>query len=254
MDEKLLSKLEKLIAVRDGATNRGEIEAAGEAIARLVARYNLDQSDLERVARIDRTFEKPEIVLVDSNFLWSKRRLVWLIKLASIVSDVFSTRALSTPYTVTFIGRKERAEASLIAWRSLAVQMGDIALEETRKQTQALKEKYEVRTVRELSYLLDYSPKAWSGDFTEGMLSGLLQKTREAQKEVDPDGRSTALVVQLDQEIDEKISEVFGKIGTYQASGRDVDWGAYSSGRKVGKNLSVSAGIETGSTHEGIEA
>lgn len=191
--DKVLDKLSKLKAARDGEAkigNQAAAEAFAEAINRLLLQHELSEVDIPLTAEQDPIIE----VMADlkaHDIKFSRVRIGWQEALARIVAPAHLCRFLVTAGTnyVTFVGTRSHATVAEYAYGTLAAAAD--------KMSKAARDDY-WRQFRN-------DPGFESGNFRAAWLSGFIARIGERFKEVRaaevhaaaqgiPGGSSTALV------------------------------------------------------------
>lgn len=127
--EKIIDKIRKLQALKDGAEKVGSIEEAANAaekVQRLLLKHNLSMADLGRYTVEVNT---PQMTTVSAmgEFNWQKREGMWLFTLASVVGDFYLCKIVLSQgvndVMIRYIGREDNTLTAIAAMKNLVSQI-----------------------------------------------------------------------------------------------------------------------------------
>ena len=224
--EKILDKLSKLRAARDGEAKLGN-SAAAEAFAGMINRMLLEHELSEIDIPLRGNNEEPIIeLLVDlraHGIKFSKSRIGWQETLAQVVARAHLTKILVTQGTnyITFVGTKSHATVAEYAYGVLVNAADRMSVEARQKYWNENR----------------YKPDFDSGNYRAAWLSGFIQRIAERFDEarrtevaaLGPASTGTALI-RLDQQLVRAQDYIKAKAGM-----RNVREARMSSGISVGR-------------------
>lgn len=186
---KVLDKLGKLVAARDGEAaigNEAAAEAFAAAVNRLLLEHDLSMSDVEHRASL----KDDDVVHVDADLARygidpKRTRVAWQEQLAAIVADAHMCAVLVSPRTnrLTFVGTRSHASVAEYAYGTLAAATEAMSWKAYNKEFYGLKNRGEdVRLARGYR-------AAWLAAFIRRIASRFEEVKRAAANEaatVDP--------------------------------------------------------------------
>lgn len=213
-DNKIISKIEKLLALAGNNPSEQEAQAALLKAQQLMAEHNLDMTQFQ-----DRPQEKKEAT---KDYIQGYHNTQWAISLARVICDNFRCNLLRAPgYGLVLVGLKEDV--------SICKAVFTFAAKTLEKNMMKLRRQYRKQGL---------STEGISGDYSLGFIAGLRAKYQE---QVDKNNWGLvlvkdALVEQLTKEItDPKGRRTQGK--TLKRSGNsDLYFKGYLDGNHLGDN------------------
>lgn len=217
-EEELLKQLAKILALQWGASNEAEAAAAAGHLSRLLAKHNLDMSDVEGVGEDAPTIE--EYVEIQR----SGGR--WRTQLALALShDYFVTvLTVSTGGALCWVGRPVNVEAMKLAYNFLEANIVNNAKWSRPKAENGL---------------------TWQNGFGHGAVRRI--KSRLRLEREDRAGALGALVVTRKSENDAHIADAFGQLSMQKMQKSRVSYDAvnagarYADGCRLNNNREVTA-------------
>ena len=205
-EEKIISKIEKLLALAGNNPYENEAKAAALKAQELMAKYHID---MERFESKTETKEIAEEIYLDNGKHTMKK---WKIGLAQIVSKNFRCKMyLLNSKDVVFYGYKEDAKIALQVF-SFLFEVGN---------------KFAVRL---------YNEYKKAGRETKGVMNTYLQGFLAGISDV-LEKQCTALMIVTPQEITDSFEQMTNNWKTKKSSLRvAADAAAYSRGRQDGKD------------------
>lgn len=210
-NNKIISKIEKLLALAGNNPSETEAQAAMLKAQELMAQHNLDMAQFQ-----DNPQEKEEAV---TEFFKGYHNTAWAISLARVICDNFRCNLLrSKGYGLVFIGLKDDV--------AICKAVFTFASQTLEKNMMKLRRQY-----RKQGKPTD----GISGDYAAGFIAGLRAKYQEQV-----DKNDWGLVLVKDALVEQKTKEVMNpksKAYSPKAKARSWDDGLYSKGYHDGKNL-----------------
>jgi len=226
MASTIQEKLKKILDLRENAGTEGEAKAAAAMLARLLAKHNLEISDLEGIGAA----VAPELVEGINDI--GKGKFEWKFDLADTIAEFYYCYSLSSKYDgVKFAGRPENVTALNMLYSWLVEQIRVIARKERKVHI--------ADTGEHIDGL------RWQISFGKGAVSRLGEMLRKKQRE-DQDAAGTALVRHHGTEISDYLEKTRG----YRVDGQktkaeqecDAKWEARIDKRKALKAKCKAAG------------
>lgn len=184
MDDKLKSKLQKLLALTT-SPNENEADTAAQFLHRLLEAHNLDIAALEEKGA-------PKRPVLEQSHDLGKAAFKWKLTLARSIAEHYYCWPLIDDYrkTVTFIGRPDNVESLQMLYGWLIDQIRRIASEERKKHHE------------ETGIHID--PLRWQCGFGEGASRRLGQRLKE-QREKESSEAGSALAIYHKSEISDYL-------------------------------------------------
>lgn len=209
--EKIISKIEKLLALAGNNPSEHEAQAALLKAQQLMAKYSLDMAQLQ-----DKPQEKKEAI---TEFFKGYHNTAWAISLAKVICDNFRCNLLrSKGYGLVFVGLKDDV--------AICKTVFTFASQTLEKNMMKLRRQY-----RKQGKPTD----GISGDYAAGFIAGLQAKYQEQVEK-----NNWGLVLVKDALVEQKTQEVInpnGKKYSPKAKSRSGDAGLYAKGYRDGKSL-----------------
>lgn len=210
-DNKIISKIEKLLALAGNNPSETEAQAAMLKAQQLMAEHNLDMAQFQ-----DKPQEKKEAV---TEFFKGYHNTAWAISLAKVICNNFRCNLLrSRGYGLVFIGLKDDV--------AICKAVFTFASQTLEKNMMKLRRQY-----RKQGKPTD----GISGDYAAGFIAGLRDKYQEQVEK-----NNWGLILVKDALVEQKTQEAIdprGKKYSPKAKARSGDAGLYSKGYHDGKNL-----------------
>lgn len=240
--EKILSKLKKLMDLKESAKqlgNEGEANAAAAGISRLLIEYNLNEEDIPTEDRL----ENP-VVMENIPYECTGHRGKWYTMMVNTVCKNnlcecilrgVKARGKTTYNSFSIIGRRSNVEVSmyLISYLNAQFQfMGRVKYIELCNYWKTLGMRKQV------------SKQQYMTSFLYGCVDGLRNQYDELKRNMESEiVGTTALVATTRHEIERFISANIGNI-TYSAGRKfRVQASAYQSGVKAGSEINLQSGL-----------
>lgn len=208
---KIISKIEKLLALAGNNPSENEAQAALLKAQQLMAEHNLDMAQFQ-----DKPQEKKEAV---TEYFKGYHNTSWAISLAKVICNNFRCNLLrSKGYGLVFIGLKDDV--------AICKAVFTFASKTLEKNMMKLRRQYRKQGI---------STEGISGDYAAGFIAGLKAKYQEQV-----DRNNWGLVLVKDALVEQKTKEVMNpkaKAYTPKAKARSGDADIYSRGYTDGKNL-----------------
>lgn len=238
-NEKIVSKLEKLIRKRDSAAqigNQAEAEAFAKKVTELLLLHNLEESEINTDTNKDNTSHIKLDPEVEQEMGWSKNEANWTSVLLNGIAQynmcklVKLNRGSKLPPGYTIIGAKVNQETVIYLWEQLVPRIRAMAKQrwsEVRNTT------HEKRNTFLRGYYL-------------GCCAALITRIREMNQQVqDENPGLTALIRTNDQQLAKYAEKLFGQLGQSRRRGTKGAHGA-SFGRRDGKSMNINKGVSGG--------
>lgn len=210
-DNKIISKIEKLLALAGNNPSETEAQAAMLKAQQLMAEHNLDMAQFQ-----DKPQEKKEAV---TEFFKGYHNTAWAISLAKVICNNFRCNLLrSRGYGLVFIGLKDDV--------AICKAVFTFASQTLEKNMMKLRRQY-----RKQGKPTD----GISGDYAAGFIAGLRDKYQEQVEK-----NNWGLILVKDALVEQKTEEVINhkaKAYSPKAKARSWDDSLYSKGYHDGKNL-----------------
>lgn len=220
MTEKIISKIEKLLALAGNNPSEQEAQAAMLKAQKLMAEYNLDMAQFK-----DHPQEKKEAVV---EYFKGYHNTGWAISLARVISDNFRCNLLKARgYGLIFVGLKEDV--------AICKAVFTFASKTLDKNMMKLRRQYRKQGL---------STDGISGDYASGFIAGLKAKYQEQVEK-----NNWGLILVKDALVEQKTKKIIDpkKKGT---PGKQLkhsgDYDLYIKGYRDGKSL--------GDNHKAITA
>jgi len=240
-EEKILIRIQKLVAMRDGAAkvgNQAEAEAFAAKVQDLLMRHKLSMSDVELARQKDddpvgETLYHP----VAHGRKSVGRRVAWQERLASAVARAHFCRIYVWPGSnvVTFVGRESDRLVAVWMFTTLADTAERLA-KEAKRQVSWLDDSPEFR-------------QSWLRGFVAAIASRYAESRKAAERSASERG------VALIRLADNAVTEYMEKKASGKAApvGRgSVDAAAYAAGQRAGSQVSLdSRGVRSGTGARG---
>lgn len=212
-DNKILSKIEKLLALAGNNPSESEAQAAMLKAQQLMAENDLDPSKLEELRK--QAEEKEAVV----EYFKGYHNTQWAIYLAQIICNNFRCNLFRAKgYGLVFVGLKDDV--------AICKAVFTFASQTLEKNMMKLRRQY-----RKQGKPTD----GISGDYAAGFISGLDDKYREQVE-----NNNWGLVLVKDALVEQKSTEIMNpnaKAYSPKAKARSWDEGLYRKGYRDGKNL-----------------
>lgn len=265
MDNKLLERIQKLLALADPEKNdsQAQIEAALEKVGELLAKHSLTMEQVQshqKPAEIkhERVFERYRNT--DGTLLgdkWNK----WFVDLAEAVAFANYCQALHAPSMANFIGREQDVKIAAFMFDNLFHRLVALSRQEMKRYTEEYKAEHGESAYRQWG---SRHPKIWRRTWLEGAVSGLYSKLTKDRREKQWEAfrqknQAYALIVQHDKAIQVYLDEIFPHLKDKpgltderiaEAQGSADAW---LKGNDKGKDLGIQQGVEGGS-HKAVGA
>jgi len=227
--ENILAKVRKMMDLAEGSDKQGEIDAALQAASNLMARYAIEQAEVDAL----RTDGKPEQI-VERRIIAGKNHSPMSSSLGSLFVVVANnTRCTvyrdssAADYTIVLVGYESDAEYAEMLWTSLCLQM-DKAHEAAKR---AKRDWVHGRTFR----------KNFNAGFTGEASARLKAMRAETMREIESASSSSALVL-IDRE--QAVKDHIRHLNLHRtSSGRsEYDAHARQQGRRAAARADYSGG------------
>lgn len=194
MDEKLIDKLQKILALTT-SPEEGEAQAAAEMLQKLLTKHGLQMADLERKGQATPGVREEAHDL-------GKAAFVWKLDLAEALAQHYYCLALvnRTGKTVSFVGRPDNVEAMQMLYGWLMDQIKRIAREERKANYGHI------------------DPLRFQVNFGNGAVQRLRVRMAELKRQRQAEADTMALVVQYDTEISDYLENQYG----YRHDGKET--------------------------------
>lgn len=210
-NSKIISKIEKLLALAGNNPSENEAQAALLKAQQLMAEHNLEMAQFQ-----DKPQEKKEAHI---EYFKGYHNTAWAISLAKVICNNFRCNLLrSKGYGLVFIGLKDDVD--------ICKAIFTFASKTLEKNMMKLRRQYRKQGI---------STEGISGDYAAGFIAGLKAKYREQV-----DKNNWGLVLVKDALVEQKTQEVMNpkaKAYTPKTKARSGDADIYSRGYTDGKNL-----------------
>lgn len=209
-DNKIISKIEKLLALAGNNPSQEEAHVAMLKAQKLMAEHNLSMEAIQN--------KEPQKKEVEQVWLKGGQNCQWMRKLAKIIADNFRCNLMvGRGYGLVFVGLKEDV--------NICTQVFNFAAHTLEQNMTKLRRQYRKKGI---------PTNGISGDYSEGFISGLRDKFKEQV-----DKNSWGLILVKDQEVMEFSNKISSgkKAGSGKALPRSGDAALYSKGYQDGKNL-----------------
>ncbi|MGN0089590.1 MAG: hypothetical protein ACI36Z_01355 [Alloprevotella sp.] len=242
--EKILSKLKKLMDLKESARNlgnEGEANAAAAGISRLLIEYNLSEEDIPTEERVKNpvVMEMMPYECRGHRGEWYTRLIIALCKYNLCKCTVNSVTQWGKTKAESFgiIGRRSNVDVVLYLAGYLNAQFQSIG---------RMKYKRLSRDYKELHSHIPMSQAQYMTSFLYGCVVGLVGKYDEMNAHMGQECQGTTeLVATSHQEIDAYIASRMKIDGNRTArKPQNIQATAYYSGVKTGKDVNLQSGLE----------
>lgn len=220
LNEKIIEKIKKILELSKNNPSVEEAKSAALKAQKLMAEYNIKMSEIEMIDDIENIVEEKIDVGTGNK---------WKYTLSSIVAKNFRCKYFYYgKSTVVFYGYEEDAKISAMTFKLLF----DVGNKESAKYYQ----KQRQECLKECRY---FDGRGIKNTFLDGYLLGI-QEALERQ--------CTALMIVIPKKVEEKYIERtfdFRKFSsTFKVRNNVEGEQAKTEGRRIGKNMIMSRGIE----------
>jgi hypothetical protein len=186
----IVEKLRKVLALTSSPIE-GEAQAAAATLARLLAEYNIEMSDLEAAGVV----AKPSIE--EGGHDLGNAAFAWKLELADMLADHYFCVSLTdrTTKKVKFAGRPENVKSLQMLYAWLINQTATIAREDRRKH------------FAETGEHID--PLRWQLGFGKGAVARLAERLQE-RREREASEAGSALMLHHTAEVSDYLEEKYG--------------------------------------------
>jgi len=196
IDAGLIEKLQGILALTT-SPHEGEAANAAAMLAKLLTKHNLTMADIEERGGDVSPVTEARVDIGKANFRW-------VGTLAAILGEAYYCKPIilrpswrGASQHVVFIGRADNVEAASMMFRWLIENIKRLSTEERKRY-----ELYQGPT---------HAPR-WAHNFGMGAVARLAQRLKELRNE---ETKATmALVVRREEENNEYVANVFGKLKT----------------------------------------
>lgn len=236
---KLLDRLEKVMALKDGATTQGELEASAERVLDLLDKLGLSEEQARKQLEA-RGEAGGKIEIVSDSVAWiGDQRTTWEMHLASAVAEGTNCECVWTPTHSVYVGSKVDAAAAAFLWGQLAYRLDEMSQEAMTQYARDYKKATGKSAYRSLG-------QAALKKYRRNWLSGAVQalRVRLVQRKQLADNETKALVVVKSERNKQAMVKMFPDLRFRRAMWLNSDDQARSDGYKAGSEMPIHKALE----------
>lgn len=218
MDEKVLNKISKLLALGEGQANQEEADSALAKAYALMQEYNIDRSD------IDNANKDAVLGELDEQKLIRTPMVVWEQRLLASIAHLFDCEVL----------RNERR-----GMRGSDIQYYIIGREGNRATVKVMYDWIRHKIDRDKYKVFPASARV---GYCLGVVDEIGLKASALKK--DNVGKKDAWGIVPIDEVQAWMNAHYGKLGSHKNVSSAVDWSAYGKGRADGKDINLNKQVQ----------
>lgn len=243
--DEVIDKIKKLWELGKSG-NEHEAAAANARAAELLAKYNLEQYEVEEAS-----LERQEILEEEVHATGYSNKLQWVVDLAAILADAnFCYVFWRGPHPI-FVGAKTDLEVCVFMFQNLRSRLDTLATKRTYEYTCEMRAKYGLDESANMYQLLmgKHHPRVWRTSWLIGAIIGVKDKLSEVRRTFDVSEKTHAMVLVKNAAVVEWVHAKYPRMGKFSMSGQENSnpWAARD-GYKHGKSMEVNRAIETNSS------
>jgi hypothetical protein len=258
MDNRLLERIQKLLALADPTKNdsQAQVEAALEKVTKLLAENDLTMEEVKHHQPKEDIIEQFVGIFKHDGTLIGKNHNKWLFDLIDHIAYANYCKPLFSPKGGVFVGKEKDVKIASFMLDNIAYRLIAISREEMNQYMKEYRERTGLHPWRD-SYGSRH-PRIWRREWLEGAVSALGRKLREDRKskelaaylaQQEGNDQKFALITTHNQTLDSFVKETRPNIKTVnhdkmiEANGIPE---AYNKGHKTGESLAIQQGLEEG--------